>query len=333
MLFILLIKLYKGYDQEPVYSGNPLFPGWYADPEIALFDSIYWIFPTFSDEFSKQVFLDAFSSHDLVNWEKHERIIDTSIIRWADSAMWAPCAVLKDGSYYLFFAANDLQTPESRWFDPSRHPEDMTGGIGVAVANEPGGPYRDHIGGPLIGEVFNGAQPIDQYVFRDGDVYYIYYGGWGRCNIGILNDDFTALIPFDTGELVKEVTPEGYVEGPFVFRKNGTYYMMWSEGNWGDETYRVAYGTSGSVTGPFEKQGVILEKDPQIATGAGHHSVLYIPGTDEWYIIYHRRPVPNEGRDHRVTCIERLRFDENGRILPVKMTFEGVTARTINQIH
>ncbi|MDF1570924.1 MAG: glycoside hydrolase family 43 protein [Bacteroidales bacterium] len=330
ILFYLLVQLSRGIDTETGYSGNPIIDGWYADPEIIIFDSAYWIFPTFSAPFSEQVFMDAFSSPDLVSWTKHARIVDTAIISWADSAMWAPCSIEKEGKYYLFFAANDIQTSESNWFDPEKH-AGMKGGIGIAVAEQPGGPYKDHLGEPLIGEVINGAQPIDQFVFQDAGAYYIVYGGWGRCNMGMLNEDFTTLRPFDDGDLVKEITPEGYVEGPVIFKKKGTWYMMWSEGGWTNASYRVAYGIAHEVTGPYIRQGVVLEKDTTIATGAGHHSIVKIPGTDDWYIAYHRRPIPNEGRDHRVTCIERLYFEEAGNILPVKMTREGVKRRNIRQ--
>ena len=71
-------------------AGNPVFPGWYADPEGIVFDGRYWIYPTYSAPYEKQVFMDAFSSPDLVNWAKHERIIDTSRVKWAEKASH-PC--------------------------------------------------------------------------------------------------------------------------------------------------------------------------------------------------------------------------------------------------
>jgi len=76
--------------------------------------------------------------------------------------------------------------------------------------------------------------------------------------------------------------------------------------------------------GPFKKIGTILKADETIATGAGHHSVINVPNTDEWYMVYHRRPIPNFDRDHRVVCIDRLYFNADGTIKEVKMTFEGV---------
>src|SRR5829696_2749126 len=78
-------------------SGNPIFKGWYADPEATIFNSQYWIYPTYSDKYEKQVFMDCFSSPNLVNWKKHERIIDTSSVKWAHKAMWAPAIVENNG--------------------------------------------------------------------------------------------------------------------------------------------------------------------------------------------------------------------------------------------
>ncbi len=300
-------------------SGNPLFPGWYADPEGIIFDNEYWIYPTYSAEFEDQIFLDAFSSKDLVNWTKHSRIIDTTEVKWAKIAMWAPAITKKDDKYYLFFAANDIQNNEE------------VGGIGIGVSDRPEGPFTDYLGKPLLDKIHNGAQPIDQFIFKDTDgVYYMIYGGWRHCNITKLNDDFTGFVPFDDGVIFKEITPEGgYVEGSVMFIRDGKYYFMWSEGGWGGPDYQVAYAISDSVTGPFERIEVVLKQDGIIANGAGHHSVINIPGTDEWYIVYHRRPLDTNARDARMTCIEKMEFDENGRIIPVQMTMDGVDARPL----
>ena len=308
----------KENDDTVQYAGNPVFEGWYADPEGIVYDDLYWIFPTYSDLYEKQVFFDCFSSPDLVNWTKHESILDTAEVKWAKIAMWAPGVIEKDGKYYFFFAANDIQS------------EDEIGGIGVAVGDRPEGPYKDLLGKPLINKIVNGAQPIDQFVFKENDTtYYMFYGGWRHCNVVLLNNDFTGIRPFPDGEIYKEVTPEGYVEGPFMFKKDSKYYFMWSEGGWGGPHYRVAYAIADHPLGPFERIGTILEQDPEIATGAGHHSIIHNQRNDDWYIVYHRRPEPNIHRDHRVTCIDKMEFDENGYIKPVEMTFEGVAANPL----
>nr|WP_155297326.1 glycoside hydrolase family 43 protein [Spirosoma aerolatum] len=300
-------------------SGNPVFPGWYADPEGTIFGKQYWIYPTFSAPYNQQVFFDAFSSPDLVNWTKHSRILDSTAVKWAKRAMWAPAIVEKGGKYFLFFGANDIHDDKKE-----------VGGIGVAVADNPAGPFRDYLGKPLVGQIHNGAQPIDQFVFKDKDnQYYLIYGGWGHCNIARLKNDFTGFLPFPDGTTFREITPKNYVEGPIMFVRKGVYYFMWSEGGWTGPDYSVAYATSSSPFGPFERVGKILQQDPQVARGAGHHSVIQIPGTDEWYIIYHRRPLTETDGNHRETCIDRMYFDEKGAIKPVKITVEGVKARKL----
>jgi beta-xylosidase len=294
-------------------SGNPIIKGWYADPEAAIFNKQYWIYPTYSDVYKKQVFFDAFSSPDLVHWTKHERILDTAAVAWAKKAMWAPAIVEKDKKYYLFFSANDIQN------------NNEYGGIGIAVSDKPAGPFKDYIGKPLIDKFHHGAQPIDQFVFHDKDgQYYIIYGGWRHCNIARLKNDFTAIVPFDDGTLFKEITPSGYVEGPFMFIRNNKYYFMWSEGGWTGPDYSVAYAMADSPFGPFERVGKILKQDSTIATGAGHHSVMHDTLKDRWYIVYHRRPLGETAANNRATCIEQLFFDDKGYILPVKLSFEGV---------
>ena len=295
-------------------SGNPVFQGWYADPEGVIYQKQFWIYPTFSAPYNDQVFFDAFSSTNLVNWNKHSRILDTANVKWAKRALWAPAIVEKENKYYLFFGANDIQNNNEH------------GGIGVAVADNPAGPFKDYLGKPLIDKFYNGAQPIDQFVFKDKDgQYYIIYGGWRHCNIAKLKNDFTGFIPYSDGTVFKEITPQGYVEGPFMFIRNGKYYFMWSEGGWTGPNYSVAYAIADSPFGPFERVAKILQQDSTIATGAGHHSVIQA-AKNKWFIVYHRRPLGETNGNHRVTCIDEMFFDEKGFIKQVKMTREGVKA-------
>lgn len=303
---------------EPPRSGNPILKGWYADPEVTVFGNRYWIFPTYSAPYDSQLHFDAFSSPDLIQWTKHEQILNNKQVTWARRAMWAPAAVERNGKFYLFFGANDVHEGE-------------IGGIGVAVADKPEGPYNDLLGKPLVGKIVNGAQPIDQFVFQDKDGQdYLIYGGWSHCNIARLKPDFTDLLPFPDGTLFREITPEHYVEGPCMFIRGGKYYFMWSEGGWTGPNYSVAYAIGDSVLGPFKRIGRILQQDPAVATGAGHHSVLHVPNSNECYIVYHRRPLGEKDANHRVTCIDKMEFDDQGLIKPVKITFEGVERRVLS---
>ena len=300
-------------------QNNPVFPGWYADPEGIIMDDEYWIFPTYSASYDKQVHFDAFSSPDLVNWTKHERIIDTTAIKWAHRAVWAPSIIKKEDEYFLFFGANDIQSNEEY------------GGIGVAVSDRPQGPYKDHLGKPLVDKFHNGAQPIDQFVFQDNGKYYLIYGGWRHCNIAQLKDDFTGFNPYKDGTIFKEITPENYVEGPFMFKKGDKYYFMWSEGGWTGPDYSVAYAVADSPFGPFKRINKILQQDTKIATGAGHHSIIHNKDTDDYYMVYHRRPLDETDRNSRETCIDLMEFYDDGTIKQVVITNEGVKANLLKK--
>lgn len=298
--------------------GNPLFSGWYADPEGIIFGDKYWIFPTRSLPFEEQVSFDAFSSPDLKTWTLHENIIDTVEVKWAKRAMWAPSIIEKDGKYYFFFSANNIF-------------KDGEGGIGVAVADNPEGPYKDLLGKPLIDKIVNGAQPIDQFVFKDKDgTYYLYYGGWKHCNVGKLKNDFTGFIPFEDGDIFKEVTPENYVEGPFMFIRNGKYYFMWSEGDWTKDNYCVAYAIADGPMGPFKRIGKVLQSDVNIGTGAGHHSVIFEKKSGRYYVVYHCHPIGSTDGNQRVVCMDEMFFDDNGYIQPIIITDEGVEINPLN---
>lgn len=292
---------------EPRFSGNPVFPGWYADPEIHCFAGRYYIYPTTSRAFAEQTFYECWSSDDLTDWRNEGVILDFGDVGWSTNyAAWAPSCAERNGKYYLYFSAGD------------------GAGIGVAVADSPSGPFRDAIGIPLVSGYPHGAQAIDAHCFVDDDGRaYLYFGGHGVCVVAPLTPTMCAFC-----RAFRNITPTPeYVEGPFMIKRQGKYYLMWSEGGWADHSYCAAYGVSDNPYGPFEYGGKILENNPEVANAAGHHSVLKLPGTDdEWVICYHRRPLTETNGNHRVVCVDRLVFREDGSIAPVTLTHEGVEA-------
>ena len=88
-------------NQQPKTSGNPVFPGWYADPEGVVFGDEYWIYPTYSAPYDEQTFMDAFSSKDLVNWTKHPKVLSKENISWFKRALWAPAVIHANDKYYI----------------------------------------------------------------------------------------------------------------------------------------------------------------------------------------------------------------------------------------
>ncbi len=248
-------------------SGNPVFPGWYADPDIIIAEGKYWIYPTASINYGAQRFFDAFSSKDLIHWEKHRDVFHTVVGGWYWNALWAPCVVHENGMYYLYFGANNFQKDSYR------------AGIGVAVSDKPYGPFKDALNMPLIDHLEHGAKPIDQAVFKDDDgQYYMYYGGWHHCTVVKLAKDMISLMPFEDGTYYKEVTPKDgdYNEGAYMLKRKGKYYLMWSGGDYTKGNYYAAYAIGDSPLGPFKGNNIILKHDSKIATGSGHHSVLKV---------------------------------------------------------
>lgn len=291
----------------PRMSGNPVFPGWYADPEIHCFGGKYYIYPTTSRRYDEQVSYECWSSDDLTDWKNEGVILELKDVAWSTNfAAWAPSCAEYKGMYYFYFSAGD------------------GAGIGVAVSDSPTGPFRDAISRPLVGYYPHGAQPIDAHCFVDDDNRaYLYFGGHAVCVVAPLTPTLCAF-----NRDFRNITPcPEYVEGPFMVKRKGVYYLMWSEGGWGNDSYRAAYGTADNPYGPFERQGAILTNNPEVGKSAGHHSVLRLPGTeDEWVICYHRRPLDETDHNHRVTCIDKLEFLEDGTIVPVTLTNEGVPA-------
>ena len=245
-------------------------------------------------------------------------------MKWASSRLWAPCIIERkygDGAkaqykYFYYFVAN--------------------GNIGVGVSDNPAGPFKDTLGKPLIANPSEGSMRnhiIDPDVFQDpqSGKYYLY---WGNAFLAVaeLNDDMVSLKEGTT----QYVIPRGaaqrayhYSEGSYVFYRNGKYYFMWSENDTRSTEYRVRYTISDSpvkATRPVERTVVIKKSPEQQVYATGHHSVICKPGTDEWYIVYHRFARPDgvqrgwSAGYYREVCIDRMYFNEDGTIKEVKPT-------------
>ncbi|MEU5892247.1 family 43 glycosylhydrolase [Streptomyces sp. NPDC047461] len=287
---------------------SPVLPGLNADPNVVRFGDTFYIYPT-TDGFEgwSGTQFKAYSSKDLVHWTDHGVILDLGPdVSWADSRAWAPAMEERNGKYYFYFCAD--------------------ANIGVAVSDSPTGPFKDALGKPLLKAGAYTGQMIDPAVFTDDDgTSYLYWGN-GRAYVVPLNDD---MVSFDASK-VTNITPSNYNEGSFVIKRKGTYYFMWSENDTRDENYQVAYATGPSPTGPWTKQGVILEKDLSLGIkGPGHHSVVHVPNTDDWYIVYHRFAIPGGDGMHRETTIDTMEFDADGLIKKVVPTLEGIDPVTI----
>lgn len=305
---------------------NPVLPGFHADPEIVYSHQTkkYYIYSTTDGQPGwGGWYFTAYSSDDLKHWTYEGVILDlkSEQVPWANGNAWAPCIEEKlvKGKYkYYFYYSGNPKNGQGKQ-------------IGVAVADSPTGPFVD-LGHPIITESpVGGGQQIDVDVFTDpvSGKTYLYWGN-GYMAGAELNKDMVSI----KKKTLTVMTPEGgtlqdyaYREAPYVFYRNGLYYFMWSVDDTGSPNYHVAYGTSKSPLGPIEvtAQPVVLKQNPeQQIYGTAHNSVLQIPGTDEWMIVYHRinkwylKDAPGV---HREVCIDRLQFNDDGTIQPVVPTF------------
>lgn len=306
---------------------NPVLPGFHADPEIVYSNLTgkYYIYSTTDGQPGwGGWYYTAYSSSDLKDWTYEGIVLDlkSDQVTWADGNAWAPAIEekkTKDGyRYYLYFSGNPKNGGGKQ--------------IGVATADSPTGPFTD-LGHPMITESpTGGGQQIDVDVFTDpvSGKSYLYWGN-GYMAGAELNKDMLSI----KKKTLKVLTPQGgtlqdyaYREAPYVFYRNGLYYFMWSVDDTGSANYHVAYGTAKSPLGPIQvaSDPIVTLQDPELEIyGPAHNSVICKPGTDEWYIVYHRINKHYLDKSlspgtHREVCIDRLEFNEDGTIKRVKLT-------------
>jgi len=283
----------------PTTAPAPILDGFTADPSIRVFGDTYYVYPTSDKPNWLTTDFSVWSSKNLINWKRERMILDvTKDLAWANLRAWAPDAAERNGKYYFYFCANAK--------------------IGVGVADTPTGPFKDALGHPLIqkGGKFHINQAIDPQVFIDDDGQAYLYFGNGLCQVVKLKPD---MITVD-GDPV-DIKLKDFREGIWVFKRNGTYYFMWSIDDARSPNYRVGYGTSSSPFGPVTpaKDFIVLQKHGPVI-GTGHHSVLNVPGTDRWYCCYHRHAIPDGSGYKRETCLVRMEFNADGTIKPMDPT-------------
>ena len=294
-----------------VTGTNPIITGQFtADPTARVFEGKLYMYPSHdipsvithtdgSAWFSMPDY-HVFSSEDLTSWTDHGVILRQEDVPWGKPdayAMWAPDCVFKDGKYYFYF-------PDA----PAGRPGF---GIGVAVADRPEGPFTPQA------EPIKGVFGIDPCVLVDDDgTSYIYWSGMGLSGCR-LNDNMLELD--GRSARLDRALPEGFKEGPFVFKRNGKYYLTypWVREN----TETLAYAMGDNPLGPFEYKGLIMKESP-VGCWTNHHSLVEYNG--QWYLFYHHNDYSPDFDKNRSARIDRVYFNEDGTIQEVIPTLRGV---------
>lgn len=277
---------------------RPILEGHTADPAIRVFGNAYYLYPTSDKGRWECTDFSVWTSKDLITWTKGGMILDvTTQLTWANRKAWAPDCIARNGTYYFYFCA------------------DMK--IGVGTATTPLGPFVDALGKPLLERTKGGkitSNTIDPYPFIDDDGQaYLFWGNGSVANAVTLKPDMVTV----NGDPHEIHLPQ-FREGIVVFKRHGKYYFMWSIDDARSPDYRVGYGIADSPLGPVTSvQELVVLRQHGAAKGTAHHSVVNVPGTDRWYVAYHRHAIPDGNGYTRETCLTRMEFNDDGSIRPM----------------
>jgi hypothetical protein len=312
-----------------------LFPEDYmADPAVHVFGGRIYIYPSHDrdsgaaendngDHFEMQDY-HVLSTDDPMTGEvvDHGKILDVKDIPWAGRQLWDCDVAEKDGKYYMYFPLKDKNDVFH---------------IGVAIADRPEGPF---IPQP---DPIRGSYSIDPAVIKDGDDYFMYFGGlWGgqlqryRDNKALedphLNPDNEPAIPSRVVKLSKDMlqfaeeprevivldehgeplkagdNQRRFFEASWMHKYNGKFYFSYSTG----DTHRLCYAIGDNPYGPFRYQGCIMTP---VVGWTTHHAIVEFNG--KWY-LFHHDCVPSKGVTWlRSLKVVELQYDADGKIITI----------------
>ena len=308
LLFLCLQVLLNHYG----FAQNPIIRDQFsADPSARVFNGTVYLFPS-HDILAREgrgrpgwfcmEDYHVFSSSNLTDWTDHGVIVSQNKVNWVDSAtfsMWAPDCIDRNGKYYFYFPAN-VKASSGRGF-----------GIGVAVADNPAGPYTPQ---PEPIKNVHGIDPCP-FIDKDGQAY-IYYAQ-GKIFAAKLKDNMLELS--SEPQVIGDLPAQGLIEGPYMFERNGIYYMTYPHVQ--NKIERLEYATANNPIGPFKVTGVIMDESP-IGTWTIHQSIIEF--NNQWYLFYHQNELSPKFDKNRSVRIDSLFFNPDGTIRKVIPTFRGV---------
>jgi len=244
----------------------------------------------------------VFSSPDLTDWTDHGVIVSQDKVPWGNPegySMWAPDCIFRNGKYYFYFPDGTKDTSYGRGF-----------AIGVAVSDKPYGPFT------LQPSPIKDVHGIDPNVFIDKDGQAYLYWAQGNIYGAKLKENMLELA--SQPKVLGALPDKGLKEGPYLFERNGIYYLTYPHVE--HKTERLEYATSDNPLGPFKFSGVIMDESPECWTN--HQSVIEFK--NQWYLFYHHNDLSPNFDKNRSVRIDSLFFNADGTIRKVIPTLRGV---------
>ena len=313
---ILILSLYV-LAASNLSAQNPIVRNQFsADPTARVFNGKVYVFPshdiptpTDQKQLRKDWFCMAdyhvFSSENLTDWTDHGVIVIQNKVPWVDStsySMWAPDCIEHNGKYYFYFPAN-------------KNVADANGrkgfGIGVAISDKAEGPYN------VLPEPIKGVGGIDPNVFIDKDGQAYLYWAMGNIVVAKLKDNMTELA--SEPQIIANLPSKGLKEGPFLFERNGIYYLTIPHVE--NKIERLEYAMGDNPMGPFKMAGVVMDESP-LNCWTNHQSFVEYNG--QWYLFYHQDAYSPKCDKNRSICADSLFFNADGTIRKVTPTLRGV---------
>jgi hypothetical protein len=302
-----------------IIAQNPIIRDQFtADPTARVFNGRVFVFPS-HDILAKPGHgrvgwfcmedYHVFSSSNLTDWTDHGVIISQNKVNWVDStsySMWAPDCIERDGKYYFYFPAG-MKAGSGRG-----------SAVGVAIADNPAGPYTPQA------EPIKNLRGIDPNIFIDKDGQAYLYWAMGNISVAKLKTNMLELE--SDPKVVGELPGQGLKEGPFLFERNGIYYMTYPHVQ--NKIERLEYAIGDNPMGPFKVTGVIMDESP---TGCWTNHQSVIEFNNQWYLFYHNNDLSPGFDKNRSIRVDSLFFNEDGTIKKVTPTLRGVGVTSANQ--
>ncbi|WP_289664159.1 glycoside hydrolase family 43 protein [Flavobacterium panacagri] len=245
----------------------------------------------------------VYSSSDMKKWESHPVPLKVTDFKWAKSDAWASQVIERNGKFY--------------WYVTVEHSSVQGKSIGVAVADNPLGPFKDALGKALITNDMTkfsdiSWDDIDPTVFIDVDGQAYLFWGNTACHYAKLKENMTEI----DGE-IHHIKMPNFTEAPWIHKNKDWYYLSYAY----EFPEKIAYAMSKSITGPWEFKGILNEIAGNSNTN--HQSIIEFKG--QWYFIYHNgASIPHGGSFRRSVCVDKLFYNKDGTMKRVVMTSEGI---------
>lgn len=268
---------------------NPIISEYLADPYIRFEKGFYYFFATGKAKDSR--FIPIYRSKDLANWEFVRGAVENgSKTDWNYKHFWAPEVIKIKNKFYLYYTAS-----------PEHSPANSGNRVGVAIADQIEGPYQNS--GVIIP---NGSIDGHPVIDKDGSMYIFYTIEWQNSKgfkAGQIYVD-KMISPVQAADNPQPViTHHNWQEGPFILKRNNSYFLTYSCGAWSDSTYHIRYARSNSICGPYIELPDTILKSNSMVKGPGHHSVFQDKTGKDW-IVYHGWDTAHTARYPRIDLLK-----------------------------